>query len=121
MRFRKAKISRNREVAIHDFEVELTRLLMSLSDQNFASGIQQAIDDDVATLEEAITEEVQAQRDRAMALSIGDENPEAENLESLSGVDGGRKNSSALETTFITSIFNGCKGDNFAGPSALSR
>jgi hypothetical protein len=110
----------DREVALHEFETELTGLLMSLTDQNLARNLQRAIDDDADTLQEAIIEEGQAQEDRAMALSIGDGNHEAENLESVNGVAGDREHKSTLEVISTISIVDGLYSGSFAGPSASS-
>jgi hypothetical protein len=82
----------DREVAIHDFEIELGSLLLFLSDQRLARSIAKAINDDATALAEVSTEEDRARRDRAMALRIRGEDPGAEDIEGLMGVVEGIEN-----------------------------
>ncbi len=51
----------DREVAIHDFEIELRRLLLFLNDQRLAQSIEKAINDDATAIAEVSTEEDQAE------------------------------------------------------------
>ena len=82
----------DREVAIHDFEIELGRLLLFLSDQRLARSIEKAIDDDATVLAEVSTEEDRARGDRAIALRISGEDLGAEDIEGLKGAGEGIEN-----------------------------